>query len=125
MHVRQLNIFLSLFTENVWDLLITETTRFAAQAQLPEGARPWYPVIVEEIKASVGMVILMGIVRLPIIEQCWQTFHELIRQPLVTIMLLTRLNRSGDSYTCVIKHSKNQLATLIMTTYSRCDPYFV
>ena len=50
-------------------------------------------VTVEEMKAYVGITILMGVVCLSHIEQYWQTSHELLRQPLANIMSLTRFQQ--------------------------------
>ena len=80
------SFFSLILTRTVWELLVQETNRYANQAQLPEGARVWYPVTVEEMKAYVGITILMGVVCLPRIEQYWQTSHELLRQPLANIV---------------------------------------
>ena len=58
------------YTDEVWDLIVAETNRYAAQQrqQASTHGRPWNDVTVEEMKDFVGMQILMGISRLPRIE---------------------------------------------------------
>ena len=85
--------FALIFTPTVWELLVVETNRYAGQAHLPEGARIWYDVTVEEMKAFVGVIVLMGVLRLPRIEQYWQASHELLRQPISNVMSLTRFQQ--------------------------------
>ena len=56
---------------SVWDLLVTETNRYAAQHKLQNThahPRPWSDVTVEEMKAFIGVSMLMGICRLPELE---------------------------------------------------------
>ena len=46
------------FTDEVWDLLVEETNRFAAQVRATltsPSSRPWHDVDREEMKAFVGM----------------------------------------------------------------------
>ena len=66
----------------MWDLLVAETNRYAS-LQLPhrQHSRTWSDVSVEEMKAFIGMLILMGIVQLPRIEMYWQVDDDLTRTP--------------------------------------------
>jgi len=71
----KLNIFFRFFTPEVWNLLVTETNRYAA-ANLPDPAntlhpRYWKDVTVSDMKAFVGLLILMGVVHLPRLEMYW------------------------------------------------------
>ena len=74
-----LDIFCRFFTDDVWQLIVDETNRYASAntASTPH-ARPWYDTTVQEIKAFIGLQILMGIVELPRLELYWQTKHPLI-----------------------------------------------
>ena len=57
----------------------TETNRYAAaNRSISRHSRAWSDVTVEEMKAFVGMLILMGILQLPRLEMYWQTTHPLI-----------------------------------------------
>ncbi len=75
-----LALFQRFFQQCVWDLLVTETNRFAIQSlQNWPHARVWSEVGVEEMKAFVGILILMGICKLPRLGLYWTTKHRLIR----------------------------------------------
>ena len=57
------------FTNEVWDLLVTETNRYAAlNISSASRPRPWQPVTNEEMKAFIGILMAMGILRLPCLE---------------------------------------------------------
>jgi len=56
---------------------VTETNQYAA-ANLTDPsnkphARKWWDVTVDEIKSFIGLLILMGILRLPRLDMYWQT----------------------------------------------------
>ena len=59
--------------------MVTETNRYASEnlSHTPR-ARAWEDVTVAEMKAFVGLLILMGILRLPRLEMYWQVKHPLI-----------------------------------------------
>ena len=69
-----LEVFERYFTSEVWDLIVDETNRYAATCREAQGAtragrrRPWVDVTVEEMRAYIGVCILMGIVVLPRID---------------------------------------------------------
>jgi len=74
------SLFDRFFTEEVWDLFVTETNRYAASNQSGKPkARNWYDVTVDEMRAFVGMLILMGICRMPRLDLYWQIMVPLIR----------------------------------------------
>ena len=60
------SLFCRYFTDEVWNLLVTETNRYA-QANLSSmpNAHKWTDVTTEEMKAFIGITILMGIIQLP------------------------------------------------------------
>ena len=63
------------FTNDVWDLLVTvtETNRYAAlNISTASRPRPWKPVMKEEMKAFIGILMAMGIFRLPRLECYWK-----------------------------------------------------
>ena len=78
----------------MWNLIVTETNRYAAQQrqQASTPGRRWHDVTVEEMKALVGMQILMGISRLPRIEMYWSK-HRLLTPGLCSVMSLTRFEQ--------------------------------
>jgi len=65
------SLFDRFFTEEMWDLLVTETNCYAAsnQSGKPKPCK-WYDVIVDEMRAFVGMLNLMGICRMPRLSTC-------------------------------------------------------
>ena len=65
-----LDFFTLMFDDNVMDLLVTETNRYAKQN--PPGDRyRWYDTSDNELKLFLGMIIAMGIHRLPQLEDYW------------------------------------------------------
>ena len=68
------DLFCSYFTEEVWALLVTETNCYAQtnRSSKPK-ARAWTNVTVEELKAFIGLLIIMGVVKLPRLIMYWQT----------------------------------------------------
>ena len=87
-------LFKRFFKDDVCDLLVTETNRYAAQQRqrAPTSGRPWQDVSVEEVKAFVRMQILMGICKLPRIDMYW-SMHHLLTPGLSSIMSLIRFKQ--------------------------------
>ena len=80
----------------MWDLLVVETNRYAAQSrssQTSSRPRPWHDVTKEEMKAFVGMLMAMGICRLPRIEDYWCTTHPHMTPQLSKVMSLVRFQQ--------------------------------
>ena len=89
-----LELYDRFFTTDVWDLLVTETNRFAALRTQTRHSRPWKDTTVEELKAFIGILILMGIVRLPRLELYWSQSFPGIRTPGISdIMPLVRFEQ--------------------------------
>ena len=83
-----LQLFCTFFTDEVWDFLVTETNRYS-KLGLPQQryARPWHDVTVEDMKAFVGLLIIIGILQLPRLEMYWQTESNLIHTPGVSSVI--------------------------------------
>ena len=81
-NITPLELFCKYFTDEVWDLLVTETNRYAC-SRFPcrQHARPWTDISTDEMKAFIGMLLLMGILQLPRIEMYWQTDDDLMKTP--------------------------------------------
>ena len=65
---RELDFFDSLFTDNLWELLVQESNKCYQQQKAADPnkhKRPWAPVTREEMEAFIRIIILMGIVKLP------------------------------------------------------------
>ena len=80
------SLFCRYFTDEVWNLLVTETNRYA-QANLSSmpNAHKWTDVTTEEMKAFIGITILMGIIQLSQLNMYWQTTN-----PLITTIVCSR-----------------------------------
>ena len=77
-----LDFFARFFTEEVWTFLVTETNRYADNNRIVSpSSRAWSPVSVQEMKAFVGILILMGILKLPRLEMYWSKQHPHIATP--------------------------------------------
>ena len=89
------DLFCRYFTDQVWDLVMVETNRYANSfVDNNPSARAWTDTTVEELKAFVGLLILMGIVRLPRLELYWSTNFPHIRTPgISSIMPLKRFEQ--------------------------------
>ena len=73
-----LSIFLSFMTSSIWQLIIDQTNLFALQCLGEEKYAQWVEVTVDELKAYLGFMILVGVVKLPSIYDYWKTsaiFH--------------------------------------------------
>ena len=64
-----LDFFTKYFTDEVWDLLTTETNGYAhANTSSRPHSRAWNDVCVEEMKAFIGILILLGVIKLQRLE---------------------------------------------------------
>ena len=69
-----LQIFSRFFTDEVWELLVLETNCFAVSVcGTTPRARPWIDVSQQEMRAFFGMLIYMGVCRLPRLGLYWTT----------------------------------------------------
>ena len=85
-----LDIFCRFFTDEVWDLLVTETNRYARDhPSTKPNARVYDDVDIDEMKAFIGVLILMGILRLPRLEMYWSTseLHKYVSTPGISSIL--------------------------------------
>jgi len=68
------DLFCRFFTDEVWDLLVTETNWYAHDNQSTAPTSQAYnDVTVDEMKAFIGLLILMRILQLPHLEMYWST----------------------------------------------------
>lgn len=76
------DLFNRFFTPEVWELLVVETNRKAALCPMSTPhSRHWHDSTVSEMKAFIGILITMGILKLPRLELYWQVKHRTIRSP--------------------------------------------
>ena len=57
----------------MFDLMAFETNRYALQRQEKKPDRNWYPTMADEIRAFVGVNIIIGIDKKPQISTYWST----------------------------------------------------
>lgn len=68
-----LHLFLLLFTEEVWQLLVKQTNLYAGQKRGPEESSVWYPVTRDEMKAWASLYPNMGLITKPNLSSDWST----------------------------------------------------
>ena len=96
------------FTAEVWDLLINETNRYAnTNLSRKPKAHHWFDVPLPEMKAFIGMAILMGILKLPRLEMYWQTIHEVLATPGIS-SIMSRI-RWFEQIFCYLHLADNSL----------------
>ena len=111
-----IDLFSRFFTDNVLALIVTETNRYAAaNRSITRHSRAWSDVTVEEMKAFVGMLILMGILQLLRLEMYWQTTHSLI---ITTGMSAVMSGRPGDSTFSFVRPSLIDTTVWLLYSYS-------
>ena len=90
------DFFSRFFSDDVWELITTETNRHAARLRQQSqhiSPRHWHDTTVGEIKAFIGILILMGICRLPRLRLYWTTQYPYISPGICEIMSLTRFEQ--------------------------------
>ena len=65
-----LDYFLQIFGEDSFDLLTTQSNLYAEQSP-PGISYKWHPTCNEEMKLFIGMILLMGVHKLPTVEDYW------------------------------------------------------
>ena len=67
-----LDFLLLLFDEDIFQVIVDETNRYALQN--PPGKRyKWYNTCIDEIKLFLGIIIAMGLHKLPRLEDYWSS----------------------------------------------------
>lgn len=95
-----LSMFNLMFTDAITDFLVTQTNTYAMYMRRVDATHhktPWTPTTVEEMKAFIGLTIVMGLVRLPRLDLYWQEKVPLMQlrgMPEVIIAILRYLHIS-------------------------------
>ena len=77
-----LDLFSLYFTNEVWELLVRETNRYASTVVgTTPNSRPWNDTTVPEIKAFIGMLLLFGVLKLPRLELYWSKNYLELETP--------------------------------------------
>lgn len=88
-------VFAEMFTNDMWELLVTETNRYHEQqvaAEPKKHKRKWSPVTRDEMEVFIGILIYMGIFKLPRIQMYWST-GNLIQQCSVSAIMTPHKGR--------------------------------
>ena len=80
------DLFDRFFTGEVWRLIIVESNRHASELNLAN----WVDITLPEIRAFVGLLLVMGILRLPRLELYWTEQYPLIYTKVREVMVKTR-----------------------------------
>ena len=108
--------FEEMFTDEMWDLIAAETNRYHEQQSTAEPNKhktKWTPVCKDEIKTFIGIIIFMGIVKLPRIAMYWssdalchqQTVSNLM--PYIRFFQIWRYFHLADNTTALPRDNSN------------------
>ncbi|KAG5277831.1 hypothetical protein AALO_G00091860 [Alosa alosa] len=88
-----LDVFSCIFTDELWDMLVTETNRYAEQmrGQTPANSK-WSPVSKTEMKTFVGLCLAFGILKLPTRKDFWRQTKWLYQTNVPKAMARDRFN---------------------------------
>ena len=88
------DLFCRFFTEEVWDIIVSETNGHAETfVSTTPTNRPWVSVSVPEMKAFIGLLILMAICKLPRLEMYWSDRNMLSTPHIASVMCKTRFEQ--------------------------------
>ena len=79
-----IDTFRLFFTDELLDDIVKQTNLYAAQVMDEHQATKWVDVTVEELLAYFGFCVLMGIVKLPSIDDYWRTDLYLHYDPIAS-----------------------------------------
>lgn len=82
------------FTDNVWEIIVRETNKYHDYMVQNEPAKhkmAWTPVTRDEMEAFVGILVLMGIVKLPRFRMYWMEDSLLHQEGVTSVMPHDRL----------------------------------
>ena len=83
-HSEPVEVFNLFFTDELMSDIVHHTNLYAAQTMDDHQAEKWVPVTVEDLRAYLGFCVLMGIVRLPALDDCWRTDPYLHYDPIAS-----------------------------------------
>lgn len=85
------DLFARFFSQDVWDLLVEETNRYAATVvETTPRARKWEDTTVREMKAFVGVLMFMGCLRHPRLEMYWAKKYPELETPGISAIMPIR-----------------------------------
>ena len=101
--------FFHLFwTDQLLDLLVQNSNSYAdgVEARLEKPGRTCCPISKREMKAFLGLSILMGVLRFPRLEDYWQTSCHYMKTNLSTVFSETRYKQISkcEIENCILYH---------------------
>ena len=117
-----LPIFSHFFTDEVWELLVLETNRFAASVcGTTPRARPWIDVSQQEMREFFGVLIYMGVCRLPRLGLYWTTNFPLDVHEVADVMSINRFQQLFRCLHLADNLPRFLLVSLDMTVCSKLE----
>lgn len=92
----EIDCFHKIFDHQVWSVLVNETNRYAKQNH----CKNWYDVTLEEMKAFIGCMIVMGIHQLPALKHYWSSDPFLRVESVASIMTANRFKKLIENVHC-------------------------
>ncbi len=88
-HGKEIDIFRTLFSHDMLDHIVEETNKYAIQQQ----SKNWEPTTKAEIEAFIGIIILMGIHKLPSTDHYWSSDPILRVEAIAETMTVKRFKK--------------------------------
>ena len=88
-----LDYFELFFTQEVWQLLVSQINLYAEQKRGPADSSVWYPVTESEMKARISLYLNMGLVTKPNLNCYWSTDPVLSSSFFPSLMSRTRFSQ--------------------------------
>ncbi|KAM4536507.1 piggyBac transposable element-derived protein 4-like isoform 1-T2 [Odontesthes bonariensis] len=88
-----LDVFSHIFTDEVWDMLVTQTNVYADQVRshTPSNSK-WSPVSKQEMKSFIGLCLTFGIIKLPTRRDYWRQSKWLYQTNVARVMARDRFD---------------------------------
>ena len=119
------DFFELLFTDQVWQLLVTQTNLYAEQKRGAEQNSVWYPVSVVEMKAWLALYLCMGIVNKLNIKSYWST-DPILSTPFFPVLCQERgLFRFYVTFILLITTLPPDLTHQTITNYTKFNLFLI
>ena len=122
------DIFSLCFTNEVWELLVRETNRYASTVvRTTPNSRPWNDTTVPEIKAFIGMLLLFGVLKLPRLELYWSKNYLELDKPGISEIMHRKLDSNSFLGVSILPIMRTifLLGNQVTTNYSRLGHFLI
>lgn len=92
----EIDYFENIWDKDIFDVIVKQTNLYAKQKQ----SKNWTDTTVEELKATLGMIVLMGIHKLPSLKCYWSSDDILHVEAIARIMTLNRYKKIIENLHC-------------------------